>query len=251
MPDDPQKAPANSIRADALYSYVAATDSGFAPNPFFGVCTLACCKPAIRRAIGERLMRQSGRSDLAELRRVEPGYIRAQNIWVVGLAGAGLRDRPRRSIVYLMQITDVLDFASYYEEYPRKRPSRSPSLTSADPVWHGDAIYDGNDPATATQLTPCAHSKGDDEDEGNKYHDLGGRYVLVSDHFIYFGADAPCLPIEEKLHHGRGHRSNHSPEAIAELEELLNGEWAELLGHTEVRPLYVLKDRSCGCGCAK
>ena len=33
-----------------LHSYVVARDYGFAPNPFFGVCTLATCKPKIRSA---------------------------------------------------------------------------------------------------------------------------------------------------------------------------------------------------------
>lgn len=32
-----------------LYSYVVAKDRGFAPNPYGGLCTLACCKPVIRR----------------------------------------------------------------------------------------------------------------------------------------------------------------------------------------------------------
>src|SRR5712671_5339411 len=34
-----------------LYSYVVARDFGFAPNPFFGVCTLATCKPDIRKGL--------------------------------------------------------------------------------------------------------------------------------------------------------------------------------------------------------
>ncbi|MBC6697349.1 Nmad2 family putative nucleotide modification protein [Hymenobacter puniceus] len=33
----------------ALYSYVLRFDTGDAPNPYGGVCTLAVCKPAIRR----------------------------------------------------------------------------------------------------------------------------------------------------------------------------------------------------------
>ena len=32
-----------------LYSYVVARDYAFAPNPFYGFCTLATCKPQIRR----------------------------------------------------------------------------------------------------------------------------------------------------------------------------------------------------------
>ena len=34
-----------------LYSYIVTTDSGFAPNPFHGYLTLACCKPMIRRTV--------------------------------------------------------------------------------------------------------------------------------------------------------------------------------------------------------
>lgn len=64
------------------------------------------------------------------------------------------------------------------------------------------------------------------------------------------GPDAPYLPIEEKLHHGRGHRSNHSPQAIAELEALLNGEWAELLDIPEKRGTFAVPDEQpCDCGC--
>ena len=32
-----------------LHTYVVATDLGLAPNSFHGVCTLAVCKPKIRR----------------------------------------------------------------------------------------------------------------------------------------------------------------------------------------------------------
>jgi hypothetical protein len=246
--NDPRTSLAPANRVGALYSYVVSTDSGFAPNPFFGVCTLACCKPAIRRAVGARLLRQSGRADIAELRQVDPDFIRAQNIWVVGLAGAELRDRPYRSLVFVMQVTDVLDFESYYDEYPQKRPVLRPPTTPADPAWHGDAIYTGTDPATARQLAPSAHSCGEAEDDSTKWHDLGGCYVLVSDRFVYFGPDAPYLPIEEKLHHGRGHRSNHSPQAVAELEALLNGEWAELLDDPEKRVTFTVPDaRRCDC----
>jgi hypothetical protein len=33
-----------------LFTYVIARDFGFAPNPFHGVCTLATCKPGIRKS---------------------------------------------------------------------------------------------------------------------------------------------------------------------------------------------------------
>ena len=41
-----------------LFSYVLTTDNGSTPNPFHGTCTLAVCKPAIRRAaqVGDWIM---------------------------------------------------------------------------------------------------------------------------------------------------------------------------------------------------
>jgi len=42
MPSEPKP------EAD-LYSYTVRYDDGAAPNPFNGMCTLAICKPAIRR----------------------------------------------------------------------------------------------------------------------------------------------------------------------------------------------------------
>lgn len=35
--------------ADVLFSYIVRWDHGFAPNPFHGICSLATCKPGIRK----------------------------------------------------------------------------------------------------------------------------------------------------------------------------------------------------------
>ena len=32
-----------------VFSYIVTHDTGYAPNPFHGFLTLACCKPLIRR----------------------------------------------------------------------------------------------------------------------------------------------------------------------------------------------------------
>jgi len=37
-----------------IYLCTLKHDSGFVPNPFHGYCTLACCKPQIRRKARER-----------------------------------------------------------------------------------------------------------------------------------------------------------------------------------------------------
>src|SRR5258706_6258448 len=39
----------NERRAVTLFSYCLRYDAGSAPNPYWGVCTLVICKPAIRR----------------------------------------------------------------------------------------------------------------------------------------------------------------------------------------------------------
>ena len=45
-----------------LYSYVITRDYGFAPNPFWNICSLATCKPQIR----ERALIGTGLQDLEE-----------------------------------------------------------------------------------------------------------------------------------------------------------------------------------------
>lgn len=70
-----------------LYSYVMVSDSGFAPNPFDGFCTLACCKPIIRR------------NALAD-------------DWVVG-TGSKLTVGNEK-LVHAMEVAEKMDFDSYY-----------------------------------------------------------------------------------------------------------------------------------------
>ena len=68
-----------------MFSYVVARDYGFAPNPFSGWCTLATCKPKIRR-------------------NARPGD------WVVGFLP---RPHPRGLIVYAGRILQTLEVGSY------------------------------------------------------------------------------------------------------------------------------------------
>ena len=48
-----------------MFSYVVRYDTGFAPNPFHGLLTLACCKPRIRQsaAVNDILIGLSSRSE--------------------------------------------------------------------------------------------------------------------------------------------------------------------------------------------
>ena len=77
-----------------LLSYVVAHDYGFAPNPFYGMCTLATCKPRIRRAaaIGD---------------------------WIVG---TGSKENGRQGyLVYVMQVTKALTFNHYWTDSQFRR----------------------------------------------------------------------------------------------------------------------------------
>lgn len=72
-----------------LYSYVVTHDTGFAPNPTGRYCTLACCKPDIRRCaeIGD---------------------------WVVGMGSVGRIGNDK--LIYAMKVTEKMTFDEYYKD---------------------------------------------------------------------------------------------------------------------------------------
>lgn len=81
-----------------VFTYILAHYGGFAPNPFHGVLTLACCKPAIRRT-------------------ARPGG------WVIGITPKQLGHR----LAYAMQVAEVLPLADYFDapRFAAKKPDRS------------------------------------------------------------------------------------------------------------------------------
>lgn len=95
-----------------LHSYVIARDYGFAPNPFYGFCTLATCKPKIRKT-----------ADLGD--------------WVVG-TGSKARDRGDR-LVYAMHVAEAMTFQQYWDD-PRFLQKR-PYLRGSKKQGFGDNIY--------------------------------------------------------------------------------------------------------------
>ena len=81
-----------------LFSYVVARDYGFAPNPFLGICTLATCKPRIRKT--------ARRGDL--------------------IIGTGSKARGRQGhLVFAMRVSETLTYNEYWfdERFLRKRPN--------------------------------------------------------------------------------------------------------------------------------
>jgi len=151
-----------------VYFYVVARDFGFAPNPFHGLCTLATCKPTIRRTA------------------------RAED-WVVGMGGAKLNAVGR--CIYAMRVTGALTFEKYWEdlEFCAKRPVRNGSRKTIV----GDNIYHRCPASKKWQQADSHHSKLDGSpDPHNIQHDTQTNRVLVSNHFYYFGNTAPIVPVE-------------------------------------------------------
>jgi len=175
-----------------LYSYIVTHDTGFSPNPFFGHCTLACCKPEIRK--------HADKGD-----------------WIVGLT-----PKPQgNKIVYFMRVDEKMDFQGFWSDgrFRQKRPRYDKDLQ----LRCGDNIYEPMPNGKFHQLRSL-HSNGEAEDPERKAHDLGGMYVLVSENFAYFGSKALALPPElSELAVGRGHKCRFSDAVKAEFM-LLVGE---------------------------
>ena len=160
-----------------LFSYTILRDDGAAPNPFRGLCTLAICKPQIRRkaAVGD---------------------------WVVGL---GSKRAPSGNLagrmVCAMRVDQVLTLRDYDRLAPTHWPHRVPNPQSAimsDRL--GDCIYDfsGGAPVQRAGLHAAQHVATD----------LSGENVLVSRHYFYFGQNAVPLPprLRELVHQTQAHK---------------------------------------------
>lgn len=177
----------------SLHSYVVRYDSGFAPNPFHGFCTLATCKPDIRKhaIIGD---------------------------WVVGCGSAA--SRLQGKLVYAMRVSEALSFDNYWKDvrFQSKKPIRNGSLKYVS----GDNIYSRTSPNQPWQQQDSFHTLNDgSENPRHTARDTGVNRVLVSVDFYYFGFQGPFIPIEFVdrdgrwlCHSGRGRRKFDDPELI-------------------------------------
>ncbi|MBX2965916.1 MAG: hypothetical protein KF845_07200 [Cyclobacteriaceae bacterium] len=179
-----------------MYSYILKNDSGAAPNPFWGKCTLTICKPAIRRTaeIGD---------------------------WIIGTGSKNSKLKDGKiydysdSIIYAMKVTGIKTLLEYDEFCNMKLKNKIPDWRTKD--WRkimGDCIYDyskGIDP----MMRKGVHT------EKNKKRDLSGQRALISNHFYYFGEEARVIPKELKglIKKGQGHLKIESPELVGKFEK--------------------------------
>ena len=88
-----------------IFTYKLTNDSGCAPNPHFGFCSLAICKPQIRE-----------QADVGDI--------------IIGFGSRTLGSQNK--IIYIMRVTNKMSYQEYFEfcqeHYPKK-------------ISHGDCIY--------------------------------------------------------------------------------------------------------------
>lgn len=177
----------------AIHSYVVRYDSGFAPNPFYGSCTLATCKPDIRRtaAIGD---------------------------WIVG---SGSNDRSIRRggyLVHAMRVTDAVTFDEYdtEERFQRKKPFRRGSRKQSC----GDNIYFRENSQSRWCQRDSFHSLPDGRPNAQHVtRDTGVNRVLVSDDFVYFGGEGPLIPAD--LVDSKGHALTKSGRGRSKFDDAI------------------------------
>jgi len=167
------------------YSYVVARDFGFAPNPYFGFCTLATCKPMIR------------------------GYASTGD-WVIG-TGAKIKYNFAGRLIFAMQVSEVLDFNAYWDD-PRfllKRPYLNGSLKAI----YGDNIY--HESNNQWMQADSHHSfEGGSPNQANIDNDTSQNRILVGTKFVYFGNQAPVIPKEFRSFKGEDICKSHSGHKI-------------------------------------
>src|ERR1700690_770432 len=147
-----------------LYTYCLRYDDGAAPNPYWGICTLVICKPAIRRTaeIGD---------------------------WIVGLGSVNSPIGDKSDyLVYAMKVTEKMTMQEYDQFCLTKYPMKIPDWRSRPYIrGRGGGLYDysaGSIPKMRWGIHNAA----------NEVRDLSGIYALVSKHFYYFGDRPIKLP---------------------------------------------------------
>jgi len=165
-----------------LYHYIVTRDFGFAPNPFPPACTLATCKPKIRKKA-----------------QIED--------WVIGIGSGAAKSRFKNKLIYAMQVEEKLEFDGYWSDprFLRKRPVMNGSKRQ----MYGDNIYHRASVSAQFIQEDSHHSlPGGERNELNYNRDIPGQYVLISNKFWYYGQDAISLPEECKFlaDVGRGYK---------------------------------------------
>ncbi len=177
-----------------LCSYVVKNDTGFAPNPFWGYCTLAACTP---NHMGVRLQKGD---------------------WILGhqtvTRGNGL--------VYAMQVDEALCFDKYFRDarFKRKKPLFGRTWKEAC----GDNIYARDSRGRWRQHRSAFHTSPEEIRKDVKH-----PVVFVGRQFYYFGDNAPRIPsrLADLIQRRQGCSCNHDPDTVRSFIAWLSNRYDE------------------------
>ncbi|MEI9954800.1 MAG: hypothetical protein WDM90_00450 [Ferruginibacter sp.] len=176
----------------AYFSYKIEHDFGLAPNPFGEYCTLAVCKPTIR--------------DNKNL---------ANGDWIIGTGSVKLQRL--HHLIFAMQVEEKITFNEYWEDhrFQYKKPVINGSLVQI----YGDNFYHQDIKSKTWIQENSAHSLKDGV--ANRKHikvDTGGKYVLISKTFYYFGDKSILIPEKywEVCSEGRNMKGPSIPIPVAD-----------------------------------
>ena len=163
-----------------LCSYIIKEDTGLAPNPFWGWCTIAVCTPNhmnIKLVSGD---------------------------WIIGTGVNGMAGK----LVYAMKVSEKIHFDSYFKDI--RFQNKKPQLDSDWKKQCGDNMYFFDENGRWKQKTVLHHDTAKDRKTDTRY-----PYVYVANQFYYFGEHAIDIPSQFQvlIKQGRGCLCTH-PEAL-------------------------------------
>lgn len=164
--------------AMSFICYKITHDSGFAPNPHFGVITLATCKPTIRRT-------------------------KTEGDWIAGFSTKELVENTKsktgrkikpHGLIYLMKVAKTLTLEEYYNDpfFSEKKPVYN---HKNDAIRAGDNIYakKGDRYVQHKNNSHPYHDENNSIERPNIKHDIDGVNVLIADMTFSFYFGEECL----------------------------------------------------------
>ena len=166
-----------------LYSYVVDHDTGHAPNPYFGVCTLCRCK------FREDLRKRKNVVELAQ-----------KGDWIVGTGGANTKKSAGNGkLVYAMCVDGKLTREEYYadDQLAEKKPLKTGSYAQKQ----GDNLAPANDFERHEQFVLVSRH----------FYYFGAKAIRIPNRFT---------DLEKRV---RGFKNNFDPAYIGRFVKWLNG----------------------------
>ncbi|WP_195439561.1 Nmad2 family putative nucleotide modification protein [Parabacteroides goldsteinii] len=159
------------------FSYIVKRDYGFAPNPFYGVLTLATCKPKIRKSanVGD---------------------------FIIGNATAA----DGHKLIFMAKVSEIMTFDTYWttDRFQQKKPVMNGSLKKL----YGDNIYHHDKKGNWFQdNSHHTHADGSVNKDNLNRDTTSTDHVLICEEFFYLGKSMSQVPKEYAvcIHKGRGH----------------------------------------------